>query len=277
MTDRYAVIGHPIAHSKSPQIHAAFAAQTGQDLVYEAILCEPEALKSRILEFRDQGGRGMNITLPFKQEVMGLATEQSPAVRLAGAANTLIFSKTQIIAHNTDGLGLVRDLEVNLQFPLAGKSVLLLGAGGASYGVVGPLLAAAVSALVVVNRTQDKARGLVDSFSHLSGSIALSTLPHGDLMESSRRFDVVINATSAGLSGQRLALPKNIFSPGALAYDMVYGRETIFMAFARAQAVQVADGLGMLVEQAAEAFYLWRGLRPQSGPVINELRRQEAG
>jgi shikimate dehydrogenase len=274
MTDQYAVIGNPVAHSKSPLIHAEFARQTRQDLVYSALFAG-DAFEAAVERFREEGGRGLNVTLPFKHRAFVLAHERTARAEHALAVNTLSFDGGAIRGDNTDGAGLVRDLVVNLGFALRGRSVLLMGAGGASYGVCGPLLDAAPAALVVANRTVGKAVALCRHFAELrGGSGPLSASGYGEL--AGARFDLVVNATSAGLSGGLPALPEGVFAPGALAYDMVYGRPTPFLELARASGARTADGLGMLVEQAAESFHVWRGVRPETRNVIAMLRG-EAG
>ena len=267
MTDKYAVIGNPIAHSKSPQIHKLFAQQTGQDISYEAILAPPDGFAATVERLRREGYKGCSITVPFKFEAFQSATRLSERAQAAKAVNTLKFDDDTIFGDNTDGMGLVRDIENNLGFPLKGLRVLLMGAGGATYGAVLPLLDAGVE-LSVVNRTLDKARQLGKAFA-ARGRIAV--FGYADL--DGKTFDCVINATSSGLSGEMPPLPRGIFASGALAYDMMYGRETPFMKFAREQgAAIVSDGLGMLVEQAAESFFIWRGVRPATAPVIAVLR-----
>ncbi len=274
MTDQYAVIGHPISHSKSPLIHSRFATQTGQDMHYVALPAPLDGFVTTVREFVTAGGRGMNVTVPFKEEAFRLATRLTPRAAAAGAVNTLSFEGTEILGDNTDGAGIVRDITVNLGQPIAGRRVLLLGAGGAARGTVLPLLQETPACLVVANRTVDKARALVTEL-----ATALAT--HGATMQAcgfdelvGREFDIVINATSSGLSDAVLATPDGVFARGCLAYEMLYGRETPFMAQARRASigVRVADGLGMLVEQAAEAFFIWRGVRPDTAPLLAELR-----
>ncbi|EGK70733.1 Shikimate dehydrogenase [Methyloversatilis universalis FAM5] len=270
MTDRYAVIGHPIAHSKSPAIHAAFAAQTAQDLSYEALLAPLDGFAAAVAQFRAQGGRGMNITVPFKEEAWQLADRLTERARLAGAVNTFVFGG-DVQGDNTDGAGLVRDLEV-LGAPLAGARVLLLGAGGAARGVILPLIDAGVARLFIANRTADKARALQ---AHFAGHDARGVLAAGGWQEAADApYDVVINATSASLSDEAPPLPAGLYAPDSLAYDMVYGRGlTAYLKQARDQgAARLADGLGMLVEQAAEAFALWRGVHPDTAAVRATLR-----
>jgi shikimate dehydrogenase len=264
MTDRYAVFGNPIAHSKSPLIHAEFARQTGQDMVYEAILAPLDGFAESVNRFAAEGGRGANVTVPFKEEAFHLATQVTERARLAAAVNTLTFGDGEILGDNTDGTGLVRDICGNLGFSPEGKKILLLGAGGAARGVIRPLLDAHPASLTVANRTPERAMALADHF----GGIMVCDY---DALRG-HTFDLVINATSSGLADAMPPLPESIFTESALAYDMMYGRETPFMQFAREQGAHVADGLGMLVEQAAESFYVWRGIRPQTAPVISSLR-----
>lgn len=269
--DRYAVVGNPVAHSKSPAIHAAFARETGQALTYgtiEAPLDEFEALVER---FSREGGRGLNVTLPFKHRAFALAQARSARAEEALAVNTLRFDEGTIYGDNTDGVGLVRDLSENLSCPIAGKRVLLMGAGGASYGVCGPLLDEVPEKLVVANRTRSKAVELCGHFRRLRSAAPIEPAAYDELEGGT--FDVVINATSAGLTGELPPLPPDLFGSAAIAYDMVYGRSTSFLDFARAAKVRSADGLGMLVEQAAESFLVWRGVRPRTAPVIALLRQ----
>jgi shikimate dehydrogenase len=263
MTDRYAVFGNPISHSKSPRIHAEFARQTGQDLGYEAIEAPLDGFRAAVLAFRAAGGRGANVTVPFKEQAFALATERSERADAAGAVNTLKFDGDEILGDNTDGAGLVRDLLDNLGFDPAGRRILLLGAGGAARGVGLPLMERQPTELFVANRTAYKARELSARFDCYGGGF--------EALEG-RQFDLVINATAASLAGDLPPMPDDIFAPGALAYDMMYGRDTPFLAFARERGVRTADGLGMLVEQAAEAFLVWRGIRPRTAPVIAMLR-----
>ncbi len=273
MTDKYAVIGNPIAHSKSPLIHQMFAKQTGQDISYEAVLAPLDGFAATVERLRKEGYKGCNVTVPFKFEAFKLAEQSnyvSPPASAAQAANTLVFiNDGRIFGENTDGLGLVADVQENLNVSLDGKQVLLMGAGGAAYGVALPLLKAGAT-ITVGNRTPEKAVQLAERFaSH--GHRNISGCGYGDL--AGRQFDIIINATSSGLSDEMPPLPPSIFARGALAYDMLYGRETPFMKFARDQgAAIVADGLGMLVEQAAEAFFIWRGVRPDTQPVLSKLR-----
>jgi len=273
MTDRYAVFGNPVAHSQSPRIHALFAQQTAQDLRYEALLAPLDGFAAAVQAFAAAGGRGANVTVPFKEEAFRLAQRLTARAQAAGAVNTLVFADG-VMGDNTDGAGLVRDLTANLGFAIGGRRVLLLGAGGAARGAILPLLEEKPAALHIANRTADKAQRLADEFAARADAAA-AVRPAGGGFEAlaGRSFDLVINATSAGLAAQALPLPAGVFAPGSLAYEMLYGRETPFMAQARAAgAARVADGLGMLVEQAAEAFALWRGVRPATGPVLAALR-----
>jgi shikimate dehydrogenase len=281
MTDKYAVIGNPVSHSKSPLIHKMFAAQTGQDISYEKIEAPLDGFAAKIDELRIQGYKGCNVTVPFKFEASNIvnniskeALDAFDAGHQADAVNTVSFRDEKIIGHNTDGIGLVRDIKKNLHFGIIGKRILLMGAGGAAYGVLHPLQDEQPSELVIANRDLGKAlqfkKSIEGTAQFSSASISVSSYP--DL--SGKQFDLVINATSAGLTDSQLPLPPTIFAPGALAYDMMYGRETPFMKFAREHgAAKVTDGLGMLVEQAAESFFIWRGIRPETAPVIEALRK----
>lgn len=265
MPDRYAVIGNPVAHSKSPWIHARFAQQTGQDIAYEPLLAPLHGFAVTVAAFRASGGRGSNVTLPFKEEAFALCAHLSDRAKAAGAVNTLLFSGEGVRGDNTDGFGLVRDVTANLGFAVAGRRVLLAGAGGAARGVLLPLLVEGPAALVIANRDAARAHALAARFP------GVAACGYADL--AGERFDLVVNATSAGLSDAALPLPPGLFTAGALAYEMVYGRDTAFMRQARADgAGQVADGAGMLVEQAAESFFLWRGVRPATAPVLAALR-----
>ena len=276
--DRYAVIGNPIAHSKSPQIHAAFARQTRQELSYEALLAPLDRFAQTVADFRAHGGRGLNVTVPFKLEAFALAERHTARAQAAGAVNTLAFGADGILGDNTDGAGLVRDLSANLNLELAGRRILLLGAGGATRGALLPLIDSRPARLTIANRTVAKAEALAALFAAHAGDTALDACGFDAL--AGRCFDLVINATAASLADELPPLPPGLYAEGALAYDMMYARApTRFMRAALADgAARVADGLGMLVEQAAESFTLWRGVRPDSAPVLAELRRQiEAG
>ena len=273
MTDRYAVIGNPIAHSKSPLIHRMFAEQTGQDISYAAIEAPLDGFAATIERLRKEGYKGCNVTVPFKLEAWKLSGGHTSRAIDAEAANTLTFKDARIFIDNTDGAGLVRDIEQNRDVHLEGKRILLIGAGGAAYGVLHPLLEASRTSLVIYNRTLEKATSLKKTVEQHDKFRLFSTkaVEFGGL--GGEQFDVVINATSAGLTDSEIPLPETIFAPGALAYDMMYGRETPFMKFAREHgAAIVSDGLGMLVEQAAESFHIWRGVRPDTKPVLEKLR-----
>ena len=270
MTDKYAVIGNPIAHSKSPEIHRMFKEQTGQDISYEKIEAPLEKIdhfndgfNATVERLRNEGYKGCNVTVPFKQKAYQLSKVQMADTLEALAANTLKFESDGIHGYNTDGIGLVRDIQQNLGIKLRDKRVLLMGAGGAARGVISPLRFAGTNT-TITNRTVDKAHDLARSFS-------ISSCSYEEL--AGQQFDVVINATSSGLSDEMPPLPPGIFASGALAYEMMYGRETPFMKFAHEQgAAIVADGLGMLVEQAAESFFIWRGVRPDTASVLTKLR-----
>jgi len=264
MADRYAVIGHPVAHSKSPWIHAQFARQTRQELDYGRIEAPLDGFARSVDDFRAAGARGANVTLPFKEEAYRYATRLSARARVAEAVNTLRFDDDAVFGDNTDGIGLLRDLADNLDCALAGLRVLLIGAGGAAHGVLAPLIEAGPRRLVVVNRTADKARALARRFGASAG---------GGFEEfRDEQFDLLINATSAGLAGEAPPLRAAAFAPGALGYEMIYGRDTPFLALARAAGAVAHDGSGMLVEQAAESFFLWRGVRPDTAPVLAALQ-----
>ena len=274
MPDRYAVIGHPIAHSKSPLIHGLFAQAKGQDMTYEAIDggAAEGGFARALAAFRAAGGQGMNVTLPFKLQALAAATQASDDARLAGAANALRFDGDRIEARNFDGIGLVRDIEVNLGLPLKGQRVLLLGAGGATRGALVPIARAGAARIVIANRTAGKAAALAQEMApHLPGTVVEGG-GFGDLAPGDA-FDIVINATAASLAGEAPAVPASAFAAGALAYDMVYGKGlTPFLKLAQAAgAARVADGVGMLVEQAAEAFAWWRGVRPDTREALARL------
>lgn len=276
--DRYCVMGHPVEHSRSPWIHARFAQLTGQALTYERRLVALDGFADALRSFAAAGGRGCNITVPFKLQAAQLATHCSERVQLAGAANTLSFRDGNIVADNTDGLGLVADITRNAGFGLAGRDVLLIGAGGAAAGALGPLLAAGPRRIAVANRTLERAQALVQAHSAIAALqktelLALTTQGlEADLTVNSP-FDVVINASASSLAGDAVPVPASVLRAGSLAYDMMYGPAAQgFLDWASAHGAQARDGLGMLVEQAAEAFVLWRGVRPPGAPVLAELR-----
>jgi len=268
MTDKYAVIGNPISHSKSPLIHTLFAEQTGQDIRYEKIESPLDGFADTITQLRGDGYKGCNVTVPFKFEAFKLCNRLTGRARAAQAVNTLLFEGGEILGDNTDGAGLISDIEQNLACKLLFKKVLLMGAGGAAHGVIWQLFNAGAS-IVIANRTLDKAQQLASEFSSY-GTVFASSYE----ALTGKPFDVVINATSSSLSDKLPPLPSGIFAPGALAYDMMYGKQTPFLKFAQEQgAAMRADGLGMLVEQAAEAFFKWRGVRPKTAPVLAKLRQ----
>ncbi len=274
MSDQYAVIGNPVAHSKSPVIHAEFARQTGHDIAYTTIFAPLDGFRTEVLKFRDAGGKGLNVTVPFKHEAWNLVGAHAGYALDAGAVNTIKFIDGQMVGYNTDGIGLVRDIQDNLKYPIQGRRVLLMGAGGATYGVMHPLLSEHPDTLIVANRTPDKAVSLVAHFQKFEKFAinGISARPYSQLSDT--KFDLIINATSAGLSDEMPPLPNDIFAADALAYDMVYGKTTPFLHFAQERGARSADGTGMLVEQAAESFFIWRGVRPQTAPVIARLRSE---
>ena len=276
--DRYFVLGNPVAHSHSPFIHAAFAEQTQQQLLYDRRLCPLDGFAEavRALAGDTAGGpvRGCNITVPFKLQALRLAGQVSARARLAGAANVLSFDPQGWQADNTDGAGLVQDLTQHAQWDVRGQRVLLIGAGGAAAGVLGPLLACNPSQLVVANRTAEKALHLVDSHRHCAAA-AGAELQAAPLDQPGEGFDLVINASASSLAGAALPVPDAVLRPGGLAVDLMYGPAAEpFLAWARSRGAVARDGLGMLVEQAAEAFWLWRGVRPETPPVLQALRQK---
>jgi shikimate dehydrogenase len=272
MSDRYAVFGNPVAHSRSPAIHAGFARETGQDIAYERILAPLDGFAAAVEAFRGEGGRGANVTLPFKREAWQLATACSARAASAEAVNTLRFDADGgIFGDNTDGVGLVRDIEVNLGQPLAGARVLMLGAGGAAAGVVLPLLEAGVRLLHVGNRTAARAEAL-------AARHAGSPVSGGALEAIDGTFDVIVNATSASLGSEAPSIGQARLVPGGLCYDMMYSAEpSAFLADAGRGGARIADGIGMLVEQAAESFFLWRGVRPGTARLLAGLAQPWRG
>lgn len=271
--DAYCVMGNPIAHSRSPWIHARYAQLTGEAVAYERRLVPVDGFAAALRDFADAGGRGCNVTVPFKLEAAERATQRSERVQLAGAANTLVFGADgAIAADNTDGLGLVADITRNAQVTLTGRDVLLVGAGGAAAGVLGPLLYERPRRIVVTNRTQARADALVHSHAALAALQKVELLGL-DIQALEGDFDTIINATASSLSGAGVPVPASVLRPGCLAYDMMYGPAAQgFLDWAAAHGAVPRDGLGMLVEQAAEAFALWRGVRPPSAQVLAELR-----
>jgi shikimate dehydrogenase len=271
LADRYAVIGNPIAHSKSPQIHALFAEQTAQVIQYERLLAPLDGFDQTLKSFIASGGRGANVTVPFKLEAFRAATELSLRARAAGAVNTLRFQEGVIFGDNTDGVGLARDIVHNAKKEIQGQRLLLLGAGGAARGVIEALTAQNPSQLVIANRTPQRAHELVQQFSGDTSRV-LQASSFADLEGS---FDMVINATSASLASELPAIPSFVFKSQTFAYDMMYSASpTLFMQMAASHGAITRDGLGMLVEQAAESFFVWRGVRPETASVYQWLRTQ---
>ena len=272
-SNRYAVFGNPVTHSKSPRIHQMFAEQLGIDIDYQAIEAPLDGFADAIKAFRDAGGKGCNVTVPFKQEAWQLADNRSGRAELAGAVNTLRFEDDgSVFGENTDGVGLLRDLTLNLDTKLFSQRILVIGAGGAVRGILGPLIEQAPKKLVVANRTVEKAVELAKLFSTI-GPIE----PSGFQELAGQKFDVVINGTAASLSGEVPPVPQDCFAEGALAYDLMYANKpTPFMEWALEHgATRVLDGLGMLVEQAAESFSIWLGQVPETAPVIAALRKDQ--
>ncbi|OUS17423.1 shikimate dehydrogenase [Gammaproteobacteria bacterium 50_400_T64] len=273
MTDQYAVFGNPIKHSRSPQIHRAFADQTGQDINYVSTLVEPDQFQAAARQFFEAGGKGLNITVPFKQDAFAFVDHLSERARRAGAVNTLIRQDDDsILGDNTDGIGLVRDITTNLGWSITDKKVLLIGAGGAVMGVLEPLLKKHPALIVIANRTVSKAEKLAADFANLGNIEACSF----DALKESAPFDLIINGSSASLSGQLAPVPDTVLSKNTQGYDMMYAAEpTPFMHWMNDHgSQQTADGLGMLVEQAAESFSLWRGIQPEAQPVIAAIRAE---
>lgn len=274
--DKYYVLGNPIAHSKSPLIHARFAELTGQALQYERLLTPLNGFAATLAQLVHSGARGCNVTVPFKFEAFQAASTRSDRAQLAQAANTLVLDGGAIHADNTDGVGLVNDIQNNAGVALAGRDVLLIGAGGAGAGVLGPLLAAGPRRLVLVNRTRARADALAQfhrSHPSLQGVLQKTELVTQDLQALDGNFDVIVNASASSLAGAGVPVDSSVLKPGALAYDMMYGPAAAgFMNWAREHGATPRDGLGMLVEQAAESFSLWRKVRPPSAQVLQEMR-----
>ena len=275
--DLYCVMGNPVAHSRSPAIHARFAELTSEPIAYERRLVPMDGFTQGVRDFAAEGGRGCNVTVPFKTEAPNLAAACSERVQLAGAANTLTFrADGSIYADNTDGLGLVADITRNAGVSLAGRDVLLVGAGGAAAGVLGPLLLAGARHITVANRTLAKAQALVQSHRPLA-LLQKAELEALEPRAVTAHFDVIINATASSLAGAGVPVPATVLRPGCLAYDMMYGPAAEeFLDWARSHGAVARDGLGMLVEQAAEAFWLWRGVRPPSAQVLREMQQAAA-
>lgn len=271
--DRYCVMGNPVEHSKSPWIHARFAELTGENVEYTRRLVPLDGFAQAIAAFRAEGGKGCNITVPFKFQAAEVATDETPRAKLAQASNILVLRDDGIHADNTDGAGLVNDLQRNAGVALAGRDILLVGAGGAASGVLGPLIEAAPRSIAVTNRTPEKARSLAARHAALAAlhGVELHS-PAMDAMDGA--YEVVLNATAASMAGAGVPIAASVLKPGALACDLMYGPATDgFMAWARDNGATPRDGLGMLVEQAAEAFLIWRGVRPPSAQVLGELRK----
>lgn len=269
--DLYCVMGHPVEHSRSPWIHARFAELTGQNLHYTRELVALDGFAAAVQAFAAAGGRGCNVTVPFKLEAAQLADSCSERVQLAGAANTLVLAGGRIHADNTDGLGLVADIRDNAGQAIAGRDLLLIGAGGAAAGALGPLLAEKPRRIVIVNRTVEKAQALLERHAALAARHGVAL--HAQSLEIAQDFDLVINASASSLGGAHVPVPASVLRPGCLAYDMMYGPAAQgFLDWAAQHGAIGRDGLGMLVEQAAEAFALWRGVRPAGAPVLAELR-----
>jgi len=268
--DRYGVMGYPVSHSRSPVIHRLFAIQTGESLQYELLQVTPDKLNVAVRQFQRTGGRGLNITVPHKTEVTKICDQLSERASTAGAANTLSFRDGEIVGDNTDGIGLLRDLVINLGLTLEGANVLILGAGGATRGIVGPLLEMQPASLRIANRTLDKAQVLADHFSR-SGPVSACRF---NVVPVSEKYDLIINATSAGVKGDAPPYPAAAISPETLCYDLSYGlKPTPFSVWAREQgAERSVMGWGMLVEQAAESFHIWRGVRPETAPVLKQMK-----
>ena len=271
--DRYCLMGHPVAHSKSPWIHARFAELTSQAMDYQARLVPLDGFQEAVHAFRAEGGRGCNVTVPFKFDAFAIpGVRHSARAELAGACNTLRFDGEQALADNTDGIGLVHDITVNAGVPLAGAQVLLVGAGGAAAGVLGPFIEARPASITVANRTVDKAQALVARHAALAAQhgVALHASP---LEGVGTGYAIVVNGSASSLGGEAVPVPATVLRPGTLAVDMMYGPAARpFLAWARTHGALPRDGLGMLVEQAAESFAIWRGQRPPSGQVLAELR-----
>ena len=267
--DRYGVMGYPVSHSRSPVIHRLFALQTNQNIQYELLQVAPDKLETAVRQFQRTGGKGLNITVPHKGEVAKLCDQLSERASTAGAVNTLSFRQGEIHGENTDGIGLLRDLAINLGITLEGANILILGAGGATRGIVGPLLEMQPSSLRIANRTLDKAQALADHFSR-SGPVSACRF---NVVPVTEKYDLMINATSAGLQGEAPPYPAAAISADTFCYDLSYGlKPTPFSLWARENGAENSVmGWGMLVEQAAESFHMWRGVRPDTAPVLKQM------
>jgi shikimate dehydrogenase len=268
--DRYALVGHPVEHSRSPLIHTVFARQTGQRLTYEVIDAEPAAFETAVRGFGAAGGRGLNVTVPYKEAAFALCTQNSAAAAVAGAVNTISIVEGALLGDNTDGIGFIRDVTVNLRQSLAGARVVVLGAGGAARGIIGPVLNEKPAELIIANRTKERADEVVARFK----STTLFARSFAELVDQAP-FDVLINATSAGLKGEPPPFPASLVGPRSFCYDLVYGtRGTPFVVWANSHgAARAVHGWGMLVEQAAESFAIWRGVRPDTKPLLKQSPR----
>lgn len=269
--DRYCVMGNPVEHSKSPWIHARFAQLTGQSIDYRKRLVPLDGFAQAVRDFRAHGGKGCNVTVPFKFASPQLATRLTPRAQLAQAGNTLRFDGGEVLCDNTDGVGLVMDVQGNAGVALAGRDVLVVGAGGAAAGLIGPFIEARPRRIVIANRTLDRAQAIVGRHAVLAGEHGVEV--EASALDVAGRFDVIINATAASMSGSGVPVAAAVIKPGALACDLMYGpAAAAFVTWAGENGAVARDGLGMLVEQAAEAFLLWRGVRPPSAQVLAELR-----
>ena len=267
--DRYAVMGYPVSHSRSPVIHRLFAVQTGQNLHYELLEVAPDKLQSAVRQFGETGGKGLNVTVPHKSAVTRFVDDMSERASTAGAINTLVFKDEEIFGDNTDGVGLLRDLESNLELDLEGANILILGAGGSTRGILTPLLEAKPASIVIANRTVDKAMALADKFSS-QGPVTASSFKN---LRTPPDFDLVINATSAGVKGEMPPFPEQAIGGNTVCYDLSYSmRTTPFADWAKKQgAAKSVMGWGMLIEQAAESFFIWRGVRPDTAQVLKQI------
>ena len=269
--DRYGLVGHPVEHSRSPFVHTLFARQTGQRLTYELIDAPPAAFETAVRGFGAAGGRGLNVTVPHKEAAFALVRDVTHNARVAGAINTITIDGNHLRGDNTDGVGFIRDVTVNQGFDLAGRSVILFGAGGAARGIVGPLLAEKPAKLVIANRSRQRATELA---AHFGNPPEIEVVEFADLA-SQPAFDLLVNASSAGLKGEATAFPGSLVNAGSFCYDMVYSRaDTPFVAWAHEHGAEHAvQGWGMLVEQAAESFRIWRGVMPVTTPILKQLLR----
>jgi shikimate dehydrogenase len=268
--DRYGVMGYPVSHSRSPVIHRLFALQTGENIQYELLQVTPEKLEAAVRQFQRTGGKGLNVTVPHKAEVVKMCDHLSERAATAGAVNTMSFRDGEIYGENTDGIGLLRDLAINQNFTIEGANILILGAGGATRGIVGPLLEMQPASLRIANRTIDKAEILAQHFSR-SGPVSACRF---NVIPVTEKYDLIINATSAGVKGDTPPYPAAAVAPDTFCYDLSYGLSpTPFSVWARQQgAERSVMGWGMLVEQAAESFNIWRGVRPDTAPVLKQMK-----